>query len=103
MTRNQWTVESREQRIKRRNLWLSKPATNLSGAMNAALKELYGYIYLPKQQVTIDLVRRYKNKLDPEYMKKHWHLVEIWKPEAKTRADEMFRALLYSKNPFLST
>lgn len=102
MTKNQWINKYREKRIEQRNFWRNQPTTGFSNTFNAVLKELYDYIYTDKQQVSITLVHRYKEKLPVEYVKKHETLVEIWKPEAKIRAAEMWKSLIYAKNPFLA-
>jgi len=101
MTKNQWLVYWREKRLEERRRYAQSTGLFIN-TFNEFLKEVCAHIYTDKQEVTISLVHRYKEKLSPEYLSKHEKLVQIWKPEAKERAAELFRNLVYSKNPLLS-
>ena len=99
MTRDEWVVHWRNFRIQERE---NRPKISLSSkSINSVLKELYGYMYLPKQNVFINLISRYENKLDRDFVKDAKEKIERWKPQAKDRAHEIFRSLIYSKNPLL--
>lgn len=97
MTKFEWIVQYRESRIQKRKI-VCKIDT---GSFATILKELYEYIYLPKQQVKIDLVNRYKDKLKLDYLLEYENLVKIWKPDAKVRSNELMKSLVYCENPLL--
>ena len=91
MTKKEWAIHWRQFRSNRPKVF------NTTGQLTAALRELYDYSFTPKQSAFIRLVNRYKKKLGPEYFEQ----IERWKPDAKARASEIFKTLVYSKNPFL--
>lgn len=98
MTKAQWVRQWREIRIQKR---LSANKSLTSTTFVAALREVYDYIYLPKQTVFIDLVERYQTKLSPEFIIKSQELIKKWKPEAKVRASDIMKNLIYNSNSFL--
>lgn len=93
MNRLEWKLHYRQVRLDAKNSYFQVTA----GDFTSALKELYGYIYTPKQDVFIRLCGRYRDQLDKSYFDK----IDSWKPEAKIRAEECLRGLVYSRNPFL--
>jgi len=102
MTKFQWIVHWREERIRQRRIIYELLDYPSKVDLGNALKELYDYQYLPKQQVLITLLHKYKDKLAPEFILSAEKRIESWKPEAKIRAaDEMFKFLIYAENPFL--
>ncbi len=101
MTKKQWIIEYRQKRIEEKLRW-SRQTIVSSSIFNEVLKELYDYLYLPKEQVAITLVHKYKEKLSAEYLDRHAKLLAEWKPEAKIRVAEMWKSLIYDKNPFLA-
>lgn len=98
MTRNQWIVHWREQRIKKKAEY-NKHLT--AKELNEIFREVYDYSYLPKQQVFISLFERYKKKASPEFVSKAEQQINFWRPQAKERARVMWTSLVYSENPLL--
>ncbi len=94
MTKVEWKESYRQLRLAR-----TKTSISHETLMNV-FKEMYSYDFLPQQEVFIRLVRRYGSKLSDS--KKHLAKIEQWRPEAKARADEHFKHLVYDLNPFLS-
>lgn len=89
MSREEWKLHWQRVRAERPKSYVC------IGQITPALQELYDYVYLPKQDVYIHLVNRYKAKLRQE----HFDKIESWKPEAKKRAKERLGQFVYYKNP----
>lgn len=98
MTKNEWIRYWREERIRQRRL---TPKTLSTSNLISVLREYYDYAYLPEQEAFSNLVERYKDKISPELIQKHKRLMKIWKPEAKKRASEQMKNIIYDSNPFL--
>jgi len=70
--------------------------------MVSALKQLYGFIYTPKQEAFIHLVLRYKKKLSRAAAAEKLRIIHSWRPEARRAAKERMRSLVFNKNPLLA-
>ncbi len=91
MNKHEWIIHYRSIRLNRTK------AVATQCQLIAVLHELYDFAYTDKQETFIRLVNRYKSKLGQEYLDK----IESWKPEAKLKAQEYFKYLVYKDNPFL--
>lgn len=100
MTKAKWLVHWREERIKERNYLRSLPYVEI-GNLSSFLKEMYDHIFTSKQDAFIRLTERYKSKLSKEYLEDAAKRIESWKPAARERSKEVFKSLVYSRNPFI--
>jgi len=101
VTKQDWLIKWREYRVEQKIL--REAATfPTAGEFFICLREVYGYSYLPKQEITMHLVNKYKDKLSPNYLKEHFRLVESWKLDAEKRAHELMKSLLFGPNLFLA-
>lgn len=95
MTRAEWYTHWREERIKRR-----RPVPFI-GSYVSILKELYDFQYTDNEEIFINLVERYRDKLPRPIAARKLNLVRVIRRAAKKRAAETFRHLVYGANPFL--
>lgn len=104
MNKAEWCRHWREERIRERALRHERYLKYKSCRTFAfsALRELYDYQYLPKEDVFINLINRYKDKLTPDYIENAARIIETWKPAARERSKELLKNLIYYGNPLLS-
>lgn len=74
-----------------------KRGLSIVDSLGEVLKEIYGHLYTEEEEAFLRLINRYASKLD----KKYFERAEALKPEAKRRAQEIFKKIIYGRNPFL--
>ena len=99
MNKLQWRSFYQSQRLYRKSLSLG---VYTSTDLVKALREVYNFDYTKQQDSFICLVSKYKKKLPRSSAAKKLNLIRSWRPEARVRAREQLKNLVYSNNPFLS-
>jgi len=100
MTREEWKLHWRETRIEKRE---NRPKGSMSSRVQVrVLRLLYNYHYTEHQDAFIHLLARYKHKMPRALAAQKTKRVHSWRPEARRRAKEHMRSLVYNVNPFLT-
>lgn len=92
MTREEYYLAYREQRVKRRKHF---PAS--SSSMVAALKELYTFALYGKDEVKYELILRYEEKISSRLRADKEALRKLGKEQGKA----FIKDLVFRKNPLL--